>query len=384
MEGCAKKTYNRGEVIKMATIQLQLAKLRKSRNMTQQELAEVVGTSFQNISKWETGVTTPDITMLPVLAEFFQVSVDELLGLVPLKEDPFIPEETDSEEFWNQHLEYLLRTRKQSWNVDYLRFLIREVWKIDHPVSVLDCGCGYGYMAPLLMPLLPPGSTYTGVDFSGDLISYGRSLLKRTGIKGELLQQDFCRWQTQKKYDVVLCQSVLRHIGDSHTFIRKMIEVAVPGALLICIDSNRELECSGLYVEGMDYAELCDHSGAWKHWKAEKEMGNRDYAAAMQNAFVMRELGLRDIEVRMNDKMSFIYPEMPEYDMVVDDFIGHHTAWYQAGNEMSWLMSHGMTKREAEKYSMRSKKVTEFCEKNKTDIKLINFRAKTIAFGWKE
>lgn len=329
-------------------------------------------------------MTTPDITMLPVLADFFQVSVDELLGLVPLKEGSFIPEETDSGEFWNEHLEYLLRSRKQSWNADYLQFLVREVWRIDHPVAVLDCGCGYGYMAPLLMPLLPDGSTYTGVDFSEKLISYGRSFLKRTGIKGELLQEDFYSLHTTKQYDVVLCQSVLRHIGDSHAFISRMIEMAASGALLICIDSNRELECAGLYIDGMDYEELCDHAGAWKHWKAEKEMGNRDYAAAMQNAFVMRELGLRDIEVRMNDKMSFIYPEMPEYDMVVDDFIGHHTAWYQAGNETSRLMSHGMTKAEAEKYSMRSKKVAEFCEKNKSEVKLIHFRAKTIAFGWKK
>lgn len=118
----------------MTTIQLQLAKLRKSRNITQQELAEVVGTSFQNISKWETGVTTPDITMLPVLADFFQVSVDELLGLVPLKDDPYVPEETDSEKFWNQRLDYLLRTRKASWNPDYLQFSFEKGgyrWEID-------------------------------------------------------------------------------------------------------------------------------------------------------------------------------------------------------------------------------------------------------------
>ena len=41
-------------------------------------------------------------------------------------------------EFWNQKLEYLLRTRKSYWNDDYTRFLISQVWKIDKPVSVLD------------------------------------------------------------------------------------------------------------------------------------------------------------------------------------------------------------------------------------------------------
>lgn len=83
----------------MKRIQLQLAKLRKARNMTQQELSDIVGTSCQNISKWENGTTTPDITVLPVLADFFQVSVDELLGLVPLKGERYLPEGTDTEDF---------------------------------------------------------------------------------------------------------------------------------------------------------------------------------------------------------------------------------------------------------------------------------------------
>ena len=79
-------------------------------------------------------------------------------------------------EFWNQKLEYLLRTRKSYWNDDYTRFLISRVWKIDKPVSVLDCGCGYGFLGLLLLPYLPEGSTYTGIDFAEDLIKKGKAL----------------------------------------------------------------------------------------------------------------------------------------------------------------------------------------------------------------
>lgn len=366
----------------MKRIQLQLAKLRKARNMTQQELSDIVGTSCQNISKWENGTTTPDITVLPVLADIFQVSVDELLGLVPLKGERYLPEGTDTEDFWDKHLEYLLRTRKTGWNLDYLQFLIRDVWKIEHPVNVLDCGCGYAYMALLLMPLLPKGSTYTGVDFSRELISHGESLLKKAGMQGKLLHEDFCRMHTGQHYDVVLCQSVLRHIGDSHNFIKKMIELGTPGALLICIDSNRELESAGLYIEGMDYAKLCDHQGAWKHWRKEKENGERDYAAAMRNAFVMRELGLKHIQVRMNDRMSFVCPETPGYKQLVEDFIQYNRSWYQDGNEVERLMSHGMTRGEAENYVQKGKTVARFCEEHSEDVSYLSFRGKTIAFGW--
>ena len=54
--------------------------LRKRKDITQEELAEYLGISFQSISKWERGDGFPDITMLPDLADFFNISIDELIG----------------------------------------------------------------------------------------------------------------------------------------------------------------------------------------------------------------------------------------------------------------------------------------------------------------
>ena len=54
--------------------------LRKRKEVTQEELAEHLGISFQSISKWERGDGFPDITMLPDLADFFDISIDELIG----------------------------------------------------------------------------------------------------------------------------------------------------------------------------------------------------------------------------------------------------------------------------------------------------------------
>ncbi len=57
-----------------------LKKYRKDRNMTQEQLAEVFGISPQSISKWECGDGYPDITFLPAIANYFEVTVDELIG----------------------------------------------------------------------------------------------------------------------------------------------------------------------------------------------------------------------------------------------------------------------------------------------------------------
>lgn len=53
-----------------------------------------------------------------------------------------------------------------------------KVWKIRKKVDVIDFGCGYGYLALVLMPSLPEGSTYTGVDISEELINKGREIFK--------------------------------------------------------------------------------------------------------------------------------------------------------------------------------------------------------------
>ena len=62
-----------------------IRRLRRERNLTQEEVAAHLGISFQSVSKWERGDGYPDITMLPALANYFQTSVDELLGVSELQ-----------------------------------------------------------------------------------------------------------------------------------------------------------------------------------------------------------------------------------------------------------------------------------------------------------
>ena len=71
--------------------------LRLEKNVKQEELAEYLGVSFQAVSKWETGASVPDIALLPNLAVFFGITIDELLQM---------PEEAEFERmenmFWHE------------------------------------------------------------------------------------------------------------------------------------------------------------------------------------------------------------------------------------------------------------------------------------------
>ena len=61
------------------TISKFIAVLRKSRGMTQKELAEKLGVSDKTVSHWERDESAPDISLIPVIAEIFSVTCDELL-----------------------------------------------------------------------------------------------------------------------------------------------------------------------------------------------------------------------------------------------------------------------------------------------------------------
>jgi len=54
---------------------------RKEKNITQEQLAEILNVSCQSISRWELGICYPDMELLPTLAEFFAATIDQLLGL---------------------------------------------------------------------------------------------------------------------------------------------------------------------------------------------------------------------------------------------------------------------------------------------------------------
>ena len=56
-----------------------LQALRKEKNMTQEMLAEILNVSNRTVSRWETGSNMPDISLLVELAEFYQVSIPEII-----------------------------------------------------------------------------------------------------------------------------------------------------------------------------------------------------------------------------------------------------------------------------------------------------------------
>lgn len=65
----------------MKIFELRLKEMRKSKNLSQKELARILNTNNSSICDWECGRTQPDLETLAQLSIVFEVSTDYLLGL---------------------------------------------------------------------------------------------------------------------------------------------------------------------------------------------------------------------------------------------------------------------------------------------------------------
>lgn len=78
-------------------IGVQIAKFRKEQEITQTMLAEYLSVSPQAVSRWENGVSVPDVCLLPQIAAFFNVSIDELFGATDYEKIMFLVKKYSSD-----------------------------------------------------------------------------------------------------------------------------------------------------------------------------------------------------------------------------------------------------------------------------------------------
>jgi transcriptional regulator with XRE-family HTH domain len=371
----------------MAKVNLKIAELRKERQIGQQELAEVLGVAYQTVSKWETGVTMPDITLLPAIAEYFNVSVDELLGLKPLRKQQYIQRNTDDRANWNENTDKLFQNRKNFWNDDYLKFLVEYVWRITSPINVIDFWCGDGYLGKKLIEILPKGSSYTGID-NANFIEKAKETFKDTKITSDFIETDIYDLNTNKKYDLAICQACLRHLKRPLEALTNMVEVVRKGGMVVGVEVNREFENDGTYIDGIDYEELCTKFDYHPLWRTELEMEGRDYAIGMRLPFYMYQLGLHDINVRMNDKVIFSSPKKADYEKELQEFIhvnGYDKVSGIIENEslIEFFMNRGMNRADAEKFVMMRAKIAQHLAQADSKKSFLKVQGLMITYGIK-
>lgn len=93
-----------------------LIKLRKSNGLSQEELANKINVSRQTVSKWELGVTTPDMEKIKLISDYFGIGVDELTSKTNNNERQYV----NNKEFIGVDEKYIPKQSAEEANKSYV------------------------------------------------------------------------------------------------------------------------------------------------------------------------------------------------------------------------------------------------------------------------
>ena len=110
-----------------------ISKLRKDKNMTQSEVADKLGVSYQAVSKWERDESLPDITLLPSIADLFGITIDQLLrGGLEMNDQEIVHAKEIVEEVTNENLNHSI--------TEYVNHEFEEGYANGNPPTADDLG----------------------------------------------------------------------------------------------------------------------------------------------------------------------------------------------------------------------------------------------------
>ncbi|WP_242236401.1 class I SAM-dependent methyltransferase [Bacillus cereus group sp. BfR-BA-01316] len=252
---------------------------------------------------------------------------------------------------WNSRLAYLRNTRDLYYNDDYLSFLVNSVWKITEPVHIVDYGCGYGYLGLILLPLLPNGSKYTGIDSGEALIAEARELFRTLPYESEFLEGDATEIELKNKYDIAVSHAFLLHMNSPKTMLQKMINSIEEGGKIICFEPNWISNMSSYTLDGVIQSEIIRLGVLQKLFEEDAHRSGKDGNIGMKIPIYLSELGVKNIACRVSDKVNFLDSNINQnekqglYNSLKEEGIASNPGEKQ--QFINRLMSRGLTFAEA-------------------------------------
>lgn len=171
---------------------------RKKRGFTQEEMANHLGITFQAVSKWETGQTMPDITLLPQIADMLEVSIEKLLGYSSKVSNLSYYEDAYNKE-------------KYFWGLEpsYMCLKILEYMPPIRPLKLLDVGCGEGKDAVFLARC---GYQVSAFDISDAGLEKLKRLSDHAKVSVRAFKADIWEFRLDEKYDIIYSSGALHYI----------------------------------------------------------------------------------------------------------------------------------------------------------------------------
>lgn len=256
-----------------------------------------------------------------------------------------------SEYYWDSQIEYLRNTRGLYYNDDYLKFLVENVWKITKPVNIVDYGCGFGYLGLKLLPLLPDGSTYTGIDQGTELINQAKAIFANLPYVTEFRVLDIEAAELEPKYDIAVSHAFLLHMTDPKRILQKMVDSVQNDGMVICFEPHWIGNMANYHLDGTDQSNVVRLGVLQKLYERDNKRTGKNGNIGIQLPIMLSQLGLRNVGCRVSDKVNFLDQNMDDeskntlYRSLKEEGLGQEVQPY--AEVINNLMSRGLSESEA-------------------------------------
>lgn len=250
---------------------------------------------------------------------------------------------------WDEKMGYLRRRMSLYYNDDYIEFLVKSVWKWETPVRIVDFGCGYGQLGLMMLPHLPEGSTYTGIDQGARQIRSANELYAHLPWKAEFIQAELTDADLGSTFDVAVSHAVLMHRSDPLQLLAKMTESVKDGGTVICYEPHGCASMSSYYFDDVLSTEVMPLGPLQKLHEQDALRTGKDANIGMKLPVYFSQLGLSRIESRISDKVNYYDPAQDSeesralFSNLQFECPGQEEDFIQA------LIKRGLTKEEAER-----------------------------------
>ncbi len=216
-----------------------------------------------------------------------------------------------SEECWKEMLVY---QRKYAWFEDTLDKL--ATWLGLKPgMTAVDVGCGLGYLGYTYWPYFGKGGRYIGVDISSKLLQDAVKAAKEWAKNGEayFTEGDAYKLPFADDFaDLVMCQILLIHLEKPELALAEMVRVTKPGGLVMCKEPDNLSPMLAEHYWSLPELDIEEQlllaKIALTCNKGRIKLGQGDNSIGTKVPHMMNKLGLTDIGIRLNDKVTYLEP----------------------------------------------------------------------------
>ncbi|MBM7563900.1 class I SAM-dependent methyltransferase [Paenibacillus sacheonensis] len=210
--------------------------------------------------------------------------------------------------YWDEQIEYLKTSTSLFYNDDYIEFLVERLWRIDRPVRVVDFGCGYGHLGIRLLPLLPEGSEYVGIDAGIKLIEHARKICSELPYRMQFFTGDVHHFDFTEKYDLAVCHALLLHMNDPIAVLNRMADCVKKEGRVIAFEPHWIGTNASFHFDGLDQSAVIPLGQLQALFERDAQRTGKDGNIGLKLPLYFNRIGLSDVQCRVSDKVNIYDP----------------------------------------------------------------------------